>query len=118
MRRNDRNGCSSERNLGVARRPSEIVVFLDRRPVGARRRLARSALAILRDHREIGAVEWSAGWFDAARAPGATVDKLPERGMSGAHAVPTPAPTSPIAPPPASSSGGPSCTARGFDEAA
>jgi glycosyltransferase involved in cell wall biosynthesis/GT2 family glycosyltransferase len=81
--RNSQNGCSSGRNLGIARTRSEIVVFVDSDQWALADGWLDPALAILRDRREIGAVAWNGGWFDAKRGPGATVDNLPERGMVG-----------------------------------
>ncbi|HZR83801.1 MAG TPA: glycosyltransferase [Candidatus Binatia bacterium] len=85
--RNSRNGCSSGRNLGLAATASEIVVFLDSDQWATRDGWLDPALDILREHREIGAVAWNAGWFDPGSGRGPIVDYLPERGMSGRYAT-------------------------------
>lgn len=83
--RNDRNGCSSGRNLGLRASSSEIVVFLDSDQWVLREGWLDPALEILREHRKIGAVGWNAGWFDPGSGRGPIVDSLQDRGMTGRH---------------------------------
>jgi glycosyltransferase involved in cell wall biosynthesis/GT2 family glycosyltransferase len=83
---NERNGCSSGRNLGLRSTAGEIVVFLDSDQWATRDGWLDPALEILREHAAIGAVGWNAGWFDPGSGRGPIVDYLPERGMSGLNA--------------------------------
>ena len=86
VRQNERNGCSSGRNLGVAQTTGEIIVFLDSDQRALHPGWLDPALAILGSDRQIGAVSWNAGWFRAGTGGGPIVDDLPGRGMSGPHA--------------------------------
>jgi GT2 family glycosyltransferase len=83
LHRNLVNGCSSGRNLGVRLSASEIVVFLDSDQRALHPGWLEPALAILRDHAEVGAVGWSGGWFAARGARGTTVEQLADRGATG-----------------------------------
>ena len=84
--RNERNGCSSGRNLGVRATRGEIVVFLDSDQRALRPGWLDPALDILREQARIGAVSWNAGWFHRGTGGGTIVDDLPERGMTGRYA--------------------------------
>jgi GT2 family glycosyltransferase len=84
--RNERNGCSSGRNLGVRATRGEIVVFLDSDQRALHPGWLDPALDALRGHAEIGAIAWNAGWFHPGTGGGTIVDDLPERGMTGPHA--------------------------------
>lgn len=84
--RNERNGCSSGRNLGVRVTRGEIVVFLDSDQRALHPGWLDPALDALREHAEIGAIAWNAGWFHPGTGGGTIVDDLPERGMSGPYA--------------------------------
>jgi len=84
--RNERNGCSSGRNLGVRATQGEIVVFLDSDQRALHPGWLDPALDVLRDDARIGAVAWNAGWFHPGTGGGTIVDDLPERGMSGRYA--------------------------------
>ncbi|MBM4244390.1 MAG: glycosyltransferase, partial [Deltaproteobacteria bacterium] len=84
--RNERNGCSSGRNLGVRVTRGEIVVFLDSDQRALHPGWLDPALDALREHASIGAIAWNAGWFHPGSGGGTIVDDLPERGMSGGHA--------------------------------
>jgi len=86
VQRNERNGCSSGRNLGVRVTHGEIVVFLDSDQRALHPGWLDPALEILRSNAAIGAVGWNAGWFRPGSGGGTIVDDLPDRGMSGAHA--------------------------------
>jgi len=84
--RNERNGCASGRNLGVAVTRGEVVVFLDSDQRALHPAWLDPALDALREHASIGAIAWNAGWFHPGSGGGTIVDDLPERGMSGPHA--------------------------------
>jgi glycosyltransferase involved in cell wall biosynthesis/GT2 family glycosyltransferase len=84
--RNERNGCSSGRNLGLRSTHGEIVVFLDSDQRALHPGWLDPAIDVLRDHARIGAVSWNAGWFRQGTGGGTIVDDLPERGMTGRHA--------------------------------
>lgn len=83
--RNERNGCSSGRNLGMRATSGEIVVFLDSDQRALHPGWLDPALDILREHASIGAVAWNAGWFRPGTGGGTIVDDLPERGMTGPY---------------------------------
>lgn len=84
--RNERNGCSSGRNLGVRVTRGEVVVFLDSDQRALHPAWLDPALDALREHAAIGAIAWNAGWFHPGTGGGTIVDDLPERGMSGPYA--------------------------------
>ena len=84
--RNERNGCSSGRNLGVRVTRGEVVVFLDSDQRALHPGWLDPALDALREHATIGAIAWNAGWFHPGTGGGTIVDDLPERGMAGPYA--------------------------------
>lgn len=82
--RNDRNGCSSGRNLGLRHASGEIICFLDSDQWLTSGLSFAEALSILRLRKDVGAVAWGAGWFDFNMGVlgGPIVDYLPERGRN------------------------------------
>lgn len=82
---NDRNGCSSGRNLGVKYATGELICFLDSDQWIVSDYWLDSAIQILQKRNAIGAVSWNAGWFAPGTTTGPIVDYLPNRGMSSAN---------------------------------
>lgn len=62
--RNEKNGCSSGRNLGVTNASKEYILFLDSDEWILHKYWLDNYLKILDNDKEIGAVGWSAGWFN------------------------------------------------------
>ncbi|MFA5384923.1 MAG: glycosyltransferase [Eubacteriales bacterium] len=80
---NNKNGCASGRNLGFRNAEGEIIVFLDSDQWATNTRWLKPALDVLSLDRHVGAVSWSAGWFEPGRIVGPTADSLPNRGALG-----------------------------------
>ena len=80
--RNERNGCASGRNLGIAHARGELLLFLDsdQWPVSAR--WLDAPLSVLRQHPGVGAVGWNGGWFDPKTLEGPTTAALPHGGIT------------------------------------
>jgi len=81
---NDRNGCSSGRNLGVENATGEFICFLDSDQWIVSDYWLDSAIKILQKKNFVGAVSWNAGWFSPGTTTGPIVDYLPNRGMNSA----------------------------------
>lgn len=79
--KNQKNGCSSGRNLGVENSSGEMIFFLDSDQWIVGENYLDNALEIMRRNDSIGAVGWNAGWFNPGRYDGPIVDFLPNRGM-------------------------------------
>lgn len=79
--RNDRNGCSSGRNLGARNATGDVLVFLDSDQWVVSDRWLDIGLYILIQNKGIGAISWGAGWFDRGVLTGPIVDYLPDRGI-------------------------------------
>lgn len=62
--RNTKNGCSSGRNLGVENATKDYILFLDSDEWILNRYWLDSYISILKNDEKIGAVGWSAGWFN------------------------------------------------------
>ena len=62
--RNDKNGCSSGRNLGVSHASNDYILFLDSDEWVLHKYWLDMYLTILDKNDDIGAVGWSAGWFN------------------------------------------------------
>jgi GT2 family glycosyltransferase len=80
--RNEKNGCSSGRNLGVQHSSGDLLVFLDSDQWAISERWLDTALAVLHANKNIGAAGWAAGWFDKGSIAGMITDYLPNRGIS------------------------------------
>ncbi len=81
--RNDTNGCSSGRNLGVGAARGEMLVFLDSDQWVTEENWLAPAVDLIARDGSVGAVAWNAGWFRPGSAGGTIVDDLPHRGMTG-----------------------------------
>ena len=78
---NDRNGCSSGRNLGAAQAKGEYLCFLDSDQWVISDYWLDSALQILESKEYVGAVSWNAGWFAPGETTGPIVDGFANRSM-------------------------------------
>ena len=76
--RNNANGCASGRNIGLAHANGDFICFLDsdQRVVGEN--WLQSAMDILMNHAEIGAVGWTGGWLRKDGTVGPIVDYIPD----------------------------------------
>lgn len=79
---NDKNGCSSGRNLGVKNANGEYIVFLDSDQWVVSDLWLDAALWILENRKTVGAVSWGAGWFTTEDCRGPIVDYFENRAMS------------------------------------
>jgi GT2 family glycosyltransferase len=79
--KNDRNGCSSGRNLGIQHAKGSFIVFLDSDQWAVSKRWLDTALEILRKNRNIGAVAWGGGWFYRDRVGDMITAYLPHGGI-------------------------------------
>lgn len=79
--KNDRNGCSSGRNLGIRHAKGNFIVFLDSDQWAVSGRWLDTALEILRKNRNIGAVAWGGGWFYRDRIGDMITAYLPHGGI-------------------------------------
>lgn len=80
--KNEKNGCSSGRNLGVQHAEGEYIFFMDSDQWTVSRGFLDAAAAIFDSDDSIGAVSWGAGWFGEDGAGGPISDYLPNRGIS------------------------------------
>jgi GT2 family glycosyltransferase/glycosyltransferase involved in cell wall biosynthesis len=80
--RNAKNGCSSGRNLGATATTGDYLVFLDSDQWFTSSAWLFEADHILNHHPIVGAVGWTAGWFDPCldSLAGPTVDCCARRG--------------------------------------
>lgn len=80
--RNEKNGCSSGRNLGAAVASGSVLAFFDSDQWITSRGCFEEALQVLECNQEIGAVGWAAGWFSGGgeHLGGPIADYLPLRG--------------------------------------
>ena len=79
--KNEKNGCSSGRNLGVKHATGSHYVFLDSDQWVVSDRWLDAALHVLEKKASIGAVSWGAGWFLPGTVTGPIVDYMPNRGI-------------------------------------
>lgn len=79
--KNNKNGCSSGRNLGVKYSNGEYIYFLDSDQWIIGDHWMDTAINIMAKHVGIGAVAWNAGWFYPEKLSALIVDYLPDRGI-------------------------------------
>lgn len=79
--KNDKNGCSSGRNLGVKNATGDYLVFLDSDQWVWGTSWLDKGLDILHKDKNVGAVGWAAGWFSEGSVGGPICDYLPNRGV-------------------------------------
>ena len=79
--RNDKNGCSSGRNLGVSKSEKEYIIFLDSDEWILNDYWLDRYLEIIESNNKIGAIAWNAGWFDKNGYAYESVDYLAYRHM-------------------------------------
>lgn len=79
--RNEKNGCSSGRNLGVRNSTGNYLVFLDSDQWILDFNWLDNGLNIIKKNKEIGALSWSAGWFNIKSVLGPIVDYFPNRAI-------------------------------------
>jgi len=65
LARNQKNGCSSGRNLGVEKATGDYIVFLDSDEWVQHEYWLDTYVQLLDTHEEIGAIGWGAGWFNS-----------------------------------------------------
>ena len=80
--KNDKNGCSSGRNLGVQNAKGEYIVFLDSDQWVVSDTWLDAGLWILENRKTVGAVSWGAGWFSSESCQGPIVDYFENRAIS------------------------------------
>jgi len=87
--RNQENGCSSGRNLGVKHSTGKYIAFFDSDQWLTAPTCFPESVAILEMDEGVGAIGWNAGWFDATRDDlgGPISDYLPHRGMNSESLV-------------------------------
>ena len=83
--RNSINGCSSGRNLGAKHAKGEYLLFLDSDQWIVSDYWLDSAIDIMNNDINIGAVGWNAGWFEPGKTTGPIVDYFPNRGMENSE---------------------------------
>jgi GT2 family glycosyltransferase len=80
--RNEKNGCSSGRNLAMQYATGQVLVFLDSDQFALSDRWLDSALHVLRENRTVGAAGWAAGWFNPGSPAGPIAMYLPSQGAT------------------------------------
>ncbi|QHQ61060.1 glycosyltransferase [Anaerocolumna sedimenticola] len=79
--KNELNGCSSGRNIGVKNSTGKYICFLDSDQWVISDRWLDTAINILKNELFIGAVSWNAGWFEPGKTTGPIVDYQPNRAI-------------------------------------
>lgn len=80
--KNNKNGCSSGRNLGVENASGDWIVFLDSDQWVVSDTWLDAGLFILSNRKGIGAVSWGAGWFTNEDCTGPIVDYFENRAIT------------------------------------
>ena len=79
--RNEKNGCSSGRNLGVSYVDTEYIMYLDSDQWIAHKYWLKPYEQIMDIYKEFGCIGWSAGFFYPSGGAGNTSEKLPHYGL-------------------------------------
>lgn len=79
--RNDKNGCSSGRNLGVRAAKGEYICFLDSDQWVISDLWLEGSLHILEQDSGVGAVSWAAGWFSPGSVRGPIGEEMAREGL-------------------------------------
>ena len=79
--KNSVNGCSSGRNLGAANAEGEYLFFLDSDQWIISDYWLDSAIDLIENNVNIGAVSWNAGWFEEGKTSGPIVEYMIDRGV-------------------------------------
>lgn len=79
--RNDKNGCSSGRNLGVANSESEYIMFLDSDQWVTNKYWLKPYENIMEIHPDFGLIGWAAGFYNKRNRAYHVVDSFPYRYM-------------------------------------
>lgn len=79
--RNEKNGCSSGRNLGVTKATREYVMFLDSDQWVTNPYWLKAYEEIIEIHPDFGCIGWAAGFFNPSGVAGHIVDFYPNRHM-------------------------------------
>lgn len=79
---NEKNGCSSGRNIGLKHAQGDYIAFLDSDQYVCGRSWLTDPIDILRNFHQVGAVGWAAGWFNAKGGAGPIAEYLPNKGRS------------------------------------
>ena len=82
--KNEKNGCSCGRNLGVQHATNEMLLFLDSDQWITGEHYLDAAFEIMEHNSGIGAVGWAAGWLGKDVLNGIITDSFPNRGIKGA----------------------------------
>lgn len=79
--RNEKNGCSSGRNLGVSKTSKKYIMFLDSDQWILHKYWLEPYIEILKKDENIGALGWAAGWFNKEGYSYHVVDSFPYKYM-------------------------------------
>lgn len=79
--RNNKNGCSSGRNLGVKHASGKYLCFLDSDQWVISDLWLENAIYLLEEIADAGAVGWAAGWFAPGQVAGPIGDNYANRGI-------------------------------------
>ncbi len=79
--RNDKNGCSSGRNLGVSKAQKEFVLFLDSDQWATNHYWLQPYEELMLAKEDFGCIGWAAGFFAPSGTSSHTVDEFPNRHM-------------------------------------
>ena len=82
---NDKNGCSSGRNIGLKHAQGDYIAFLDSDQYVCGRSWLTDPIAILENFPQIGAVGWAAGWFSSQGSAGPIAEYMPKKGKNSLY---------------------------------
>jgi O-antigen biosynthesis protein len=79
--KNNKNGCSSGRNLGVSISSGEYIIFLDSDQWAMNKYWLDPYFEIMENVKNVGLIGWASGWFNKYGASYRVVDSFPYRYM-------------------------------------